>query len=141
MDLKIFIDSDVVISSLISSKGAAHTLIHETNIKSFISNKSIEEIKRVAQELNIDDKPVKEVIEKKFSITKIRDSIKKIKEYYKEYVKDSNDAHIVAGAHLANVKFIISYNQKDYNSEKIKENLNIIMMTPAKFLQYLRSLE
>lgn len=140
MDLKVFIDSDVVVSSLISSKGAAYSLIYEVNIKPFISNKSVKEINRVVKELGIDEKPLKEVI-KKFSIIKLRDPLKKIKVDYEEYVKDPNDAHIVAGAHLANVKFIISYNQKDYNSEKIKENLNIIMMTPAKFLQYLRSLE
>lgn len=140
MDLKVFIDSDVVISSLLSSRGAAHTLIQEVKTKSFISNKSVEEIERVAQELNIDEKPLKEVI-KKFSVIELKDSLKKIKVDYASYVKDPNDAHIVAGAHLANVKFTISYNQKDYNSEKIKENLNIIMMTPAKFLQYLRSLK
>lgn len=140
MDLKVFIDSDVVISSLLSSRGAAYTLIQEVNTKSFISNKSVEEIKRVAQKLNIDEKSLKEVI-KKFSIIELKNPLKKIKVDYEGYVKDSNDAHIVAGAQQASAKFIISYNQKDYNSDKIKENLNIIMMTPAKFLQYLRSLK
>lgn len=140
MDLKVFIDSDVVISSLLSSRGAAHTLIQEAKTKSFISNKSVEEIKRVAQELNIDEKPLKEVV-KKLSVIELKNPLRKIKVDYASYVKDENDAHIVAGAQQASTKFIISYNQKDYNSDKIKEKLNIIMMTPAKFLQYLRSLK
>ena len=140
MDLRVYVDSDVIISSIISPKGAAFYLINEASIKRFISNKSQEEIKRVASELSLNQKNLNEIIKNRFSKVELKASLEKIKKKYSEYVKDQNDAHIVAGAHAVNSKFIISYNQKDYNSDKIKENLSIIMMTPAKFLQYLRSL-
>jgi len=141
MDLRVFVDSDVVISSLISSKGAAYHLINETHIKRFISNKSIAEIKRVAKELNIDGARLSETLEKNFSKVELKDSLVKIKEKYGEYTSDQHDTHITAGAHAAKVKFLISYNLKDFRAEEINEDFNIILMTPARFLQYLRSLK
>ena len=122
MHPKVFVDSDVVISSLLSQKGAAASLINGTNLKRFISNKSEEEIERVALDLNIDKKEVQKVVDKRFSKVALKDSLEEIKEKYSDYVKDPNDAHIVAGAHTSKAKFIISYNQKDFNPNKIKED-------------------
>ena len=140
MDSRVFVDSDVVISSLISSKGAAYHLIHEVDIKRFISNRSIEELGRVVEELGINVESLNKVIEEKFSKTEIKDSLSAIKKEYREYVNDENDAHVVAGAARAKSKFIITYNQRDFKQDKIKDDLSIILMTPAQFLQYLRSL-
>ena len=67
-------------------------------------------------------------------------TIEEVKNEYKEYVSDIHDAHIVSGAKEAKVRFLISYNLKDYNLEKIKQDLNILVMSPGQFIQYLRSL-
>lgn len=49
MLIKVFLDSDVIISSLISQKGAAYFLIQEKiNLKLIISNISQKELFRVA---------------------------------------------------------------------------------------------
>jgi predicted nucleic acid-binding protein len=77
---------------------------------------------------------------KNFSKISIQSSLPEIKSKYKNYVKDVNDAHIVAGAEKGKVRFLISYNIKDYNIEKINEDFGILVMRPAQFLQYLRSL-
>ena len=126
--MKVFVDSDVVISSLISDTGASAQLLKTNNdIVKVISNLSIKELKIVMTRLKI-DKPLP-----KLKII-IIDNFKK----YSVYSTDPNDAHIVAGAHQVKVKFLITYNLKHYKIEKIKRNLNIIVMTPGIFLQYLR---
>ncbi len=52
----------------------------------------------------------------------------------------TNDAHIVLGAKQAKGKFLVTYNIKHFLVEKIREDVGIIVLTPAFLLQYLRSL-
>ena len=58
-----------------------------------------------------------------------------------QHSRDPNDAHIIAGAVKAKAQFLLTYNLKDYKIDKIKKDFGIIVTTPAKFLQYLRSLQ
>lgn len=139
--MKIFVDTDVVISSLLSSKGAAFILLHANELKPIISSYSKKELKIVGKRLDISEQKLMGFIQKRFSVIEIQDSIESIKASYKMYVTDIDDTHIVAGAHKAEVTFLISYNIKHYRTSKIKENFNIILMTPGQFIQYLRSLQ
>jgi predicted nucleic acid-binding protein len=136
--LQVFIDSDVIISSLISRTGAAYFLIHEANIKLIISNYSQTELKRVVKKLNLNHKEFENTL-KKFKIVPLRKSLSKIKKRFAGYVTDQNDAHIIAGAVKVKTRFLISYNQKHFKANKIKRDFDIILFTPAQFLQYLRS--
>lgn len=129
--MRIFIDSDVIISSLISNAGASAQLINTSKkIVKIISNLSQKEIEIVKIRLKI-AKPVP-----KTEIIVVKKFLK-----YSIYSTDVNDAHIIAGAHQAKVAFLITYNLKHYKIERIKQDLNIIIMTPGVFLQYLRSQE
>lgn len=126
--MKVFVDSDVVISSLISNTGASAQLLKTNNdIIKIISNLSKKELKIVMTRLKM-DKPLP-----KLKIVIIHNFKK-----YSVYSTDPNDAHIVAGAHQAKVNFLITYNLRHYRVERIKQDLNIIVMTPGIFLQYLR---
>lgn len=141
MPLKVFIDSDVVISSLISSTGAAFLILNQTNdLDLFVSNISIRELEEVVKRLNLDQKQLKELIDQQFSVTQLKETIKEIKTSYLKYVLDIDDAHVVAGAKAGAVQFLISYNTKHFKVDKLKGDFNITLMTPANFLQYLRSL-
>lgn len=140
MALKIFLDSDVVISSLISSSGAAYLLInHIKNLELYISNLSLKELEVVVERLKIDKNLLTELVNNRFQKVALKDANEKIKHQYKDYVLDIDDAHIVAGAKEAQVRFLISYNLRHYKLDKIKEDFGIIVLTPAQFLQYLRS--
>ncbi|MBU1085721.1 MAG: PIN domain-containing protein [Candidatus Beckwithbacteria bacterium] len=125
---KIFLDSDVIISALISKKGAASWLINETKVKKIISNTVLVEVTSRLNEL---------IKKNKIKIIKINKS--DVKES-KQYVNDKNDAHVLAGAVKAEVTFLLSYNLKDYKLETIKRNLDIIIYRPAQYLQFFRSL-
>ncbi len=141
--MNIFIDSDVVISSLLSSHGAAYQLFDQkhSELSFFVSNISQRELDIVINKLKIDETSLKLLIEQSLTIVHLTDTIEAIKTSYKEYVKDINDAHIVAGSHKAQVRFLITYNMKDFKVEKIKRDLDISILSPGIFLQYLRSIK
>lgn len=141
MAIKVFVDSDVFISSLISQTGAANFLINESDVELVASNVSIDEINNVSLRLGLHKIDIEELLGKRFSKIILQDSLREIKSRYEKYVTDINDAHIVAGAEKANVRFLISYNIKDFNIDKIKGDFGILVMPPAQFLQYLRSLK
>ena len=135
-----FVDSDVVISSLISKLGAAYFLINETSLKFFISNISLKKLKVVVKKLGLKNEALERLVKKQFYITSLKTDLKKIEEKYKDYVMDINDSHIIAGVVKSKVKFLITYNLRHFNVDKIKRDFDILIMTPARFLQYLRSL-
>lgn len=138
MRKRIFVDSDVVLSSLISSKGAAYFLLKEANLNLFISKSSIEELERGVNKLNLDKLKLTNLIRKRLKTVKFIKS-DEIKKNFQDYVFDEDDAHIVAGARKAKARLILSYNIKDFNTAKLKKDFNIAVQTPAQFLQYLRS--
>jgi len=138
---KVFVDSDVVLSSLLSSKGAANFLLNEVDLELAISNVSLIEIKRGIIKLNLDKNQLRKLVKNRLKIIELKDSIMKIKKIFKSYVFDEDDAHIVAGAKRTKAKIILSYNLKHFDRQKINEDLGIAVLTPAQYLQYLRSLE
>lgn len=140
MPLKIFVDSDVVISSLISQKGAADALFKLEALVFYVSNYSLQELENVIKELKISLISFQKLIKEKFKQVEIKGGIAKIKQGYAKYVFDQNDAHIVAGAKLAKAQFLVTYNLKHFKLETIKRDLGIILLSPAQFMQYQRSL-
>ncbi len=136
---KIFVDSDVVLSSILSVNGAAYFLLNKTKLELFISNVSVIELERGVVKLNLDKQKLTNLVKNRVKVVRLKESIREIKEVFQEYVFDENDAHIVAGAVEAKTKLILSYNLRHYNHSKLKQDLSIIVKTPAEFLQYLRS--
>lgn len=136
--LEVFFDSDVIISSLISSKGAAYLLLNTTAVKPIISDIQKEELSIVAKRLNLDLDRLNSLIEKKFRVIEVKISHLGIKRLYLKYVLDPNDDHIVAGIAAAKPTFFVSYNLRHFKIDKIKTDFKAISLTPAKLLQYLR---
>lgn len=137
--MRVFIDSDVVISSLLSANGAAFYLVHTSNIQPVISSTSRDELRIVVKRMNIPPDRLEELLNHRFEIIEMNEPLKNIQEAYQIFVTDVNDAHIVAGAVSAKSQYLLSYNLKHFKTEKIKDKLDILLLTPALFLQYLRS--
>lgn len=139
--IQVFVDSDVIISSLLSSTGAAYLLLNQTdNLSLFISTLSQKELERVSERLQIAKNDLDSLLNKRFSTVELL-KVEDLKKKYADYVLDSNDAHIVAGAEKAHTRFLITYNTKHFKTNKIKDDFAIIIVTPGTFLQYLRSLQ
>ena len=135
--LIIFVDSDVIISSVISNKGAAYLLLHQSNIERFISNYSRKELKLVIKRLNLSQSEFRARLNQ-CKIIKLDKTLEAIKKRYTGYIKDQNDAHIVAGAVKSKARFLLTYNIKHFVIDKIKNDFDVLCLTPAQFLQYLR---
>lgn len=138
---RIFIDSDVVISSLISSTGAAHLLLNKRKSKFIISNISQKELEEVTKRLNLNKGKLASLIKKKLKTVRLAANLEKINKDFKDYILDPNDIHIIAGAVKAKAQFLLSYNIRHFKRQEINKDLGIIVLTPAQYLQYLRSLE
>lgn len=138
---KVFVDSDVIIASLISDKGAAHFLLTQQKSDFVISNISQKELEVVTERLGIAQKQLSSLVKQSLKISKINKEISKIKKEFKSYTTDINDTHIVAGAVSSKAKFLLTYNLKHFQRQKISEELGIIVLTPAQYLQYLRSIQ
>jgi len=138
--MKIFVDSDVVVSSLISKTGASYFLLNEPieQTELMISNYSKKELQLVVKKMNLSQKKLKKTL-KGSNLFNLRNNSTEIKKSHNKYVSDLNDAHIVAAAEESGSKILLTYNQRHYRREKIKRDLNIIVMTPGQFLQHLRS--
>lgn len=137
--IHVFLDSDVIISSLFSNIGASYQLINNKDALCFISNISLKELLLVVKRLNLDNKKFDGMVKENLKTTDLSVDVYQIKTNYKKYVKDINDAHIVAGAVKSKVNFLITYNIRDFEVNKIKEKYNIKILTPGSFLQYLRN--
>lgn len=136
--LDVFVDTDVVISSLISKTGGAHLLLTNTpDVNFWISNFSEKEIIGTINKLGLSQIDWKN-IKNNFKYAKLSQNIQSIRSKYLYFTLDKNDAQIVAGAVISQARYLLTYNLKHYQIEKIKE-LNIIVLTPGQFLQYLRS--
>ena len=95
---KVFVDSDVIISALLSTKGAAYFLLNELKDKFTISNFSKKEIREVADRLEINPVKLQSLIKRRFKSINLTKDLTKIRRDFKDYTTDVNDAHIVAGA-------------------------------------------
>lgn len=138
--IRVFVDSDVVVSAIISQTGAAHLIMNDDRVGKFISNFSIEELNLVIHRLKLSPATLKLLLDKAHVID-IKQSKTQVKQRFSGSTNDENDAHVVAGTVVAKAKFLLTYNQKHYNTDQIKNELGITVLTPALFLQYRRSLE
>ena len=139
--VKVFIDSDVIISSLLSPTGASHIIVDSSDLRSCISNFSLEELNRVVGKLGVDKNKLGRLLKSGLKTIKIKLEKEEILDKFSIYTNNVEDAHIVAGAKVSKSKFLVTFNTKDYTIEKIGKDLGIKVITPGGLLQYLRSME
>lgn len=139
--IKVFIDSDVVISSLLSQTGASNIILNNSDLRTFISNFSQEELNRIVDRLGIDKNKLKGLLKSGLKTIKVKLSKKEIIDEFGKYAYDTEDAHIVAGTTTAKAKILVTFNTKDYKIKEIQQDFDIRVMRPGELLQYLRSLE
>ena len=139
--IRVFVDTDVIISSLISETGAAFALIYSMDkVQLYISTFSELELNKVVDRLHLSQAILQKAISTRLTSVEISQEYKKVKIEFADYVSDPDDSHIVAGAKKAEASFLISYNVRHFNAEKLKKDFQIVLLTPGLFLQHLRSL-
>ncbi|KKS98168.1 MAG: hypothetical protein UV73_C0003G0110 [Candidatus Gottesmanbacteria bacterium GW2011_GWA2_43_14] len=137
--IQVFLDTDVIISSLLSKTGASFNVINIPKIEKIITNTVSQEVKEVGERLNIEAQSTVKILNNLKTIA--LDMTKKdLIKNYGDYVIDEKDSHLVAGAYLSKSKFLLSHNSRHYKANKIENDLRIIVIKPGNFLQYLRSI-
>ena len=137
--VKVYFDSDVIISSLISNKGAAHILLKTAEIKPWVSDLQKKELRTVAGRLKLDLEKLEVLFDNRLNSVRVKKTEVKIKKRFLKYVLDQNDAQIAAGIAASKPAFFVSYNQRHFLADKIKIDFKVICLTPAQLLQHLRS--
>lgn len=137
--IQIFLDTDVVISALLSKTGASYEVIKNPKVIKIVSKTVQKEIKEVTKKLNIGNQETDRIL-KNISVTSLNLTKKEILEKYKKFVFDEKDSHVVAGANRAKSKFLLTHNLRHYQVDKINAEFGILVLKPGNFLQYLRSL-
>lgn len=137
----IFLDSDVVVSSVLSKTGSAFFVLTSSKLSLFVSNYSKNELRKVAKRTNLDFKAITDMLSKNKKIFVLKKPLKTLKKEYRKFVRDEDDAHIVAGAVAVKAEFLLTYNLRDFRIDKIKSDFGILVLTPGNFLQYLRSVD
>ena len=138
--IQVFLDTDVIISALLSKTGASYELIKSPKVAKTTSKTVQKETNEVAKRLNLGKQETKRIF-KNIRVTPPSLTKKEILEKYGKFVFDEKDSHVVAGANRAKSKFLLTHNFKHYQVNKIKAELGIIVLKPGNFLQYLRSLD
>lgn len=134
--IKVFLDSDVIVSALLSSKGASFEILNNTKIVKIITHVIKNEVLEVTKRLNL---PIPNRELEQFEIVNISLDKTRIVEKYFPYVLDQEDSHVIAGAEKEKVRFLLTHNLKHYQTDKIKKDFDILTMKPGTFLQYLRN--
>lgn len=133
--LSVFLDSDVLVSSCLSDTGAASLLLNQDTLIKFYTNIQEKELQIVFKRLSISPTKLSETLQKCALIDLKSPNLN----LYSTHTTDLNDRHIVAGAVASNTRCLISYNIKHFQIETIKRDFGINTLTPAQFLQFLRS--
>lgn len=129
-----FLDSNVVVSSIFSERGAAHQLVFGTEVPRVISSRVQKECTEAIRRAGTTSD---NLVAAFYHLEVVDDQSNE--EEYLPFVLDTDDAHIIAGAVAAEADFLITYNLRHYRIDKIRSELGIIIHTPGRFLQYLRS--
>ncbi len=139
--MKIFLDTNVLFSAIMSDKGAAFaliSLIKKGKICGITSDICLKELKRIEDKLkfkvNVDQ------FLKSFNIKILK--LKEIKPKFEVsfYVKDQDDAHVIQGAIESESEYLVTFNMKDFYADVIYNAFHIKVLTQGMMLQTLRQI-
>jgi putative PIN family toxin of toxin-antitoxin system len=144
--MKIVVDTNIILSALLSNKGASHMLItwlfKSSKKYNVISNTLVTEFEDVLTR----DKNIKQFNNlTKEDILGFIDDICLISHHqnihflWRPFLKDSNDDMVLEVAVNANAKAIITFNPKDFKG--VKEQFGIDIMTPQEYLKKIGAIQ
>ena len=136
MNINVYLDTDVIISALLTPNGVSADLFKSPQITKYLSNTSKLEIIDVSQRKNINPTLTSKIISPCNSIFVSQKDIDDIS----DYVNDPEDQPILAGAIKSGANFLATYNIRDFKVNRIHQDFGIIILIPGHILQHLRSL-
>jgi len=134
--LKIFFDSSVIFSALYSKTGASYALclfVQKKSILGIINETVIQEIIRNTDDLKINPNKIHQFIANFNFLVREKIKPKEIKSLLN--LIEQKNAHIIAGAKLANCDFLVTLDKKHIDNSKTKKTFPKLKITsPQKLL-------
>lgn len=131
--IRVYLNTDTIIAAIIQPHGSTANLLKNSQIIKYLSDTSRSEITEVVHRKELSTTSSAQIIKQcqpvntqKFKISKIAD-----------YVSDPGDQHILSSAVQSKSQFLLTYNLKHYKVDRIYKELGIIVLIPAKLLQYM----
>lgn len=135
---RVFLDTDVIISALISKKGASYAISTNKEIQKATTESIKKEVKNVSKRLNL--RPPSKKLFADFEKSRKKIAKSKVITTYSEYVTDKHGSHVLAGAVKTKSNFLLTYNIRHYKVDAIKRDFDIIVTKPGLYLQTRRNL-
>ena len=137
--IKIFIDSSVIIAALISKTGASREVLifrESSFFEGWISTKVIDEVTKVIERKSlILENDLKEIL----NVANLK-VVKKLDPFLlletSKWIKDKNDAHILAAAKQADVDIILTLDIRHFIKDlEVSKKSGLKIMTPGEFIK------
>lgn len=139
MKIKIFIDSSVIIAALLSSDGGSakiFKLCEAGTAEGWISNKVMEEVSRTIKRKFPELKPCFYQLLKAAGVKISKNPSRNIIKKAEGWIKDHNDAPILAAAKLAKVDVILTLDIRHFIKDTdVAKKSSMQIMTPGEFLK------
>jgi putative PIN family toxin of toxin-antitoxin system len=135
---KVFLDSSIVISAVLSDKGGSFRLFNEAQNKHLIIYISDFVLEEVVSVLKLKYPLKLNSLENLLSSTPFvlaKDPSQDLIEEMAMLISDFFDAPILAATKKAKVDFLITLDKKHFLTKKVKENVKFKVLTPKEFLQ------
>lgn len=135
---KVFLDSSVVISAVLSDKGGSFRLFNEAQNRNLILYISDFVLVEVFSVLKLKYPSKLFIFENLISNTHFilaKEPSQDLIEKMAESIADFSDAPILAAAKKAKVDFLITLDKKHFLTKKVKDNLKFKVLAPKEFLQ------
>lgn len=140
--LTVFLDSSVILAGMASPLGGAGFLLQAARKKkiSLIATPLIiNEVNRHLSKLKLQSKQLKTLLNRRI-ICLVKDPDEAIISRCRRLTADPDDAHVLAGAILANANFLLSLDKKHVLTKRVKKHLfPIRVFSPEQFWQSLKS--
>jgi len=138
---KVFIDTSVIFSSLLSNSGASAKIFKSArSLDIFISQYVIDEVHDVLKQKapHLLDSFEQMLRVKDFAITPA--PRKRLVLKARKIISDPKDAPILAAAISAKVDYLVTLDKKDFiNDAKVAERSGLTIVTPGQFVKLLKS--
>lgn len=141
--LTVFLDASVILAGMASPLGGSGFLLQAARKKKIILIATpliINEVNRHLTKLKLQSKQLKTLLNRRI-IRLVKDPDETIIARCRRLTGDPDDAHVLAGAILANVNFLLSLDKKHVLTKRVKKHLSPIrVLSPKQFWQSLSQL-
>ncbi|MBU1322524.1 putative toxin-antitoxin system toxin component, PIN family [Patescibacteria group bacterium] len=140
--LTVFLDASVILSGMASPQGGSGFLLKAAKQKKIILIATpliINEVNRHLAKLKLQSKQLKTLLNRQI-IRLVKDPDETTIARCCRLTADPDDAHVLAGAILANVNFLLSLDKKHILTKRVKKHLfPIRVFSPEQFWQSSKS--